>query len=84
MSHTPGPWRVVNKLGIYTILAAELDTFDMAVGATNTEDDARLIAAAPDLLEALERFVLCFRHDTRDEVQAKVRAGSEAISKATT
>lgn len=53
--HTPGPWRYeVATKTIRSVPAnywlASLDSWD---GAVNHEANARLIAAAPDLLEAL-------------------------------
>ena len=70
MSHTPGPWhwdsdpvkgdptgRVryqVVALG-KTITKVYYSSYEG--GLTNAEHDARLIAAAPDLLEALERIM---------------------------
>lgn len=63
MKHTPGPWLVVvyehrakklikgNKNCIYAI--ASVDGSPIQVPSKN-EDNARLIAAAPEMLEALE------------------------------
>lgn len=56
IEHTPGPWRVgpyykhevVSDHGV--ICCAHLDTGE-------TRANAKLIAAAPDLLEALEAFI---------------------------
>ena len=62
MTHTPGPWNSANR-GDFCLVTgtraedpepegrtiAEIRNTD-----TEAEDDARLIAAAPDLLEALE------------------------------
>ena len=55
--HTPGPWEVT---GTDTVQTA--DGFVVAWGAHfdqdgKTEANARLIAAAPEMLETLERFV---------------------------
>ena len=53
--HTPGPWIVSNETSAYmqgTIVTCKNDTIEVA-GAWEAED-ARLIAAAPDLLKALE------------------------------
>lgn len=57
--HTKGPWRY--EAGTRTIRAvpsnhwiASMDSWD---GAVNNEANARLIAAAPELLEALENLV---------------------------
>ncbi len=52
MSHTPGPWTVIDPYG---------DEFGVQMGRTggflvpgaNTEANARLIAAAPELLDTL-------------------------------
>jgi len=62
--HTPGPWRVDNKAFGGSEVGAELVIYSsrgivaMACtiheGLVNAEANARLIAAAPDLLAALE------------------------------
>lgn len=51
-THTPGPWSLSKPSGIY------IDAPTGCIAALNygaLEGDARLIAAAPDLLAALER-----------------------------
>jgi hypothetical protein len=60
--HTPGPWTQTSLS--YTIVANQKNigsdnyTADLITEvASNNEADARLIAAAPDLLEALEALV---------------------------
>lgn len=85
--HTPGPWHmnmVSSKswnVGIYEASGSEVATVKVKslVTSERRDADARLIAAAPDLLEALRGFVehgTCF-----DEIDmAKARA---AIAKAT-
>ena len=64
--HTPGPWRVKHKakLGWAGVLTQEGDIIaDIVVDGQDFRDpeqaldDARLIAAAPDLLEACERLL---------------------------
>lgn len=53
MTHTPTPWEVVSKfIGPYMIKAKADNNHTVALVAD--VDNARLIAAAPDLLEALE------------------------------
>ena len=62
MTHTPGPWSVLagtiiksNDRGyIAKTPAANMPTFE------EDRANARLIAAAPDLLEALKHMVLAF------------------------
>jgi len=61
--HTPGPWRA----SIYCIWGGiNGDTYvagtQTAIGADAQEANARLIAAAPELLEALEAVVACWNH----------------------
>jgi len=55
--YTPGPWRVATKgpglLGIYADASAS-DLIAGIASADNQEANARLMAAAPDLLAALE------------------------------
>lgn len=74
MSHTPGPWQVrehmighkktrqwieVNApLGVGR---SEHPVCRIPAGFTNQEDDARLIAAAPDLLNALAVMTMVVR-----------------------
>jgi hypothetical protein len=80
--HTPGPWRVVQdpthlSLQVYGQTLALFECWrrsDEQIELAN----ARLVAAAPDLLEALE-FVIRGVPDTWEGVQ-KARA---AIAKAT-
>ena len=71
MKHTPGPWEFdENNMGLnngrpyYGILTLDINIGANArvrINAKNREDEcqanARLIAAAPELLEALERMV---------------------------
>ena len=56
--HTPGPWA---KIGASVANASTRKTIAVAVGCDGNsgeeEANARLIAAAPELLEALEAFL---------------------------
>jgi hypothetical protein len=56
MSRTPGPWRV--ETDEFDIVASDGELlatiFPMSQGKGDAEANARLIAAAPDLLEALK------------------------------
>lgn len=53
--HTPGPWRIVEKSDDERL---SIEAGDMFIARTDPcmaqEANARLIAAAPDLLEALQ------------------------------
>ena len=62
--HTPGPWVVYEFVDGYDIRAPEAECWvttasdpEAVWGAVGREEDARLIAAAPELLEALEKVV---------------------------
>jgi hypothetical protein len=58
--HTPGPWyAAANQFGYVT--ATDTDGNPITVCTTRTEADARLIAAAPDMVRALE--LLLREHD---------------------
>lgn len=86
--HTPGPWRFTPELSRYgyRVFAvngdAELGNWSMAERVFRPED-ARLIAAAPDLLAALERIALASYQCTHQQMwmpmQEEARA---AIAKA--
>jgi hypothetical protein len=54
-THTPGPWRIDSKtrFGDYTIAAGESVKTCEFIAKTQSDTNARLIAAAPDLLAAL-------------------------------
>jgi hypothetical protein len=57
-ARTPGPWRFHDDEGIFSedksVLVPTSDDYNAAVGLLVTSYDACLIAAAPDLLEALK------------------------------
>lgn len=54
--HTPGPWKYEASTKTVRSIPSNywIATMDSWEGAVNHEANARLIAAAPDLLEALE------------------------------
>jgi hypothetical protein len=87
--HTPGPWHVFKDSSIYS-KHADYTLAEMVAGMTVEEWDAnaRLMAAAPELLEALQSFLnwsdsVYYGEDTRRElVRAKDKARA-AIVKAT-
>jgi hypothetical protein len=56
-THTPGPWRTVGGTEVRAGVAVICDTAEHCVlrGAPRAAADARLIAAAPCLLAALQR-----------------------------
>lgn len=58
MSHTPGPWHIAGK---GTIRAG--DGWIANIHWRNREANARLVASAPDLLEALEAMMHAHRAD---------------------
>lgn len=89
--HTPGPWTLdgphqvwAESVGEYVAITAEIEDFD-AVPRDQAEANARLIAAAPDLLEALK---LAERHcpvNSEAEILARAAiAKAEAIPQAQT
>jgi hypothetical protein len=60
MSHTPGPWRVGEKVDYLTdegTIEISDDKGPHWIAHALTTDNASLIAAAPDLLEALKDLV---------------------------
>lgn len=53
MAHTPGPWAYRTEDGYCGEIVASNGTFLCAFADDPSEANARLIAAAPDLLDAL-------------------------------
>lgn len=83
--HTPGPWRFDGQAGATLAFAKKHDTALMvrARGATvaeviphgtATEPNARLIAAAPELLEALKA---CLESFSQAHAHRKLKAASD-------
>lgn len=74
--HTPGPWRFEESTKTIRAVPQNywLATMDSWDGAVDHEANARLIAAAPDLLEALEEMV-------EESINREVKARA-AIAKA--
>ena len=83
-AHTPGPWGVEKALHEQRWTVAQLEGAALIVADAYTETDARLIAAAPEMLEALEAMVehTCHLAGTRpcthdDKARAAIRAAKE-------
>jgi len=64
MSHTPGPWHISNGVQIRSTKHQIAKVWMMRNGEGN--DNARLIAAAPDLLEALKE--IADHHESQREL----------------
>lgn len=84
--HTPGPWTAIQvEGGEWTIWREGTNHFvTETTGTMATEANARLIAAAPDLLEALEALVDpcdCYGRERGDHSVLCNRA-RDAIAKA--
>jgi hypothetical protein len=59
--HTPGPWEVFEddySIGVETPIGILFSDFD---NTENDEADARLIAAAPEMLEALKAVIVAIK-----------------------
>jgi hypothetical protein len=94
MHHTPGPWLydhqdnqalIVDTQG-FTVV--ELSALENSTAQSTLADNARLIAAAPDLLAALKAMHACHRAFSNAEnwtaLDDDARAAAEsAINKAT-
>lgn len=59
MSHTPGPWRINEGRKYYDELHRVCKDGNGMIATVVNITDAELIAAAPDLLEALESMLQC-------------------------
>jgi hypothetical protein len=59
-THTPGPWRIDSKtpFGDHTIAAGNTVAKCEFIAKTQSHGNARLIAAAPELLQVAQDFVL--------------------------
>lgn len=86
--HTPGPWRIEteNETGIPTISIR--DGLNQQIATVNPyrlawrDADARLIAAAPEMLEALERVAVMLSAHNDSDYQFMLSLIKPAIAKA--
>lgn len=82
--HTPGPWSVEHDEDADTIsivnFGGEIAVLHGVSMGENDEADARLIAAAPDLLAVLEGIagICCLEHAHEEARRAIARARGEA------
>ena len=96
--HTPGPWYVgteFNDQGRHIYAAQKVrhedgDEWHPLIACTDDDErlvdwqaNARLIAAAPDLLEALQRMLDAPSHGTHEAMRRANEAARAAIAKAT-
>lgn len=72
--HTPGPWRFEESTKTIRAVPQNywLATMDSWDGAVDHEANARLIAAAPDLLEALELALVATDGNWEDRARAAI------------
>jgi hypothetical protein len=99
MKHSPGPWKRGNAYGAapnhaicadYVVVARVVESAGIAVGEgkrtpyDHGDANARLIAAAPDLLAALQNVVNSIAlHGDGPELQHDLYKARQAISRAT-
>jgi hypothetical protein len=94
--HTPGPWKAwtskspFKRSGVNGLTEAGDAPFTICIMGTpnklaETHANARLIAAAPEMLEALRAVVEEFErpHDSTRNLPSVMRAARAAIAKAT-
>lgn len=95
--HTPGPWKMLDDHPSHACLhirrEGDKQTWGIYCGPEvasvytsndNADADARLIAAAPDLLEALTNLLVAEKLDDGDPILGSARsAAAIAIAKAT-
>lgn len=89
--HTLGPWQYdINKSATEAIIVdwegytvVELHALENSTCSSDLEDNARLIAAAPDMLNALMDFVSYFGHDNDNGLDEMLTNARAAIAKAT-
>lgn len=84
MKHTTGPWTTAEGPTYCAIRTDGRVIADMRlVGLHYNKADAALIAAAPDLLEALQRLMDAPSHGTHQAMSRACEAARAAIAKAT-
>ena len=91
--HTPGPWEAIkhtrhsweisfNGTGMGVVVHLARTNDDCKDYQERTASDARLIAAAPEMLEALKCLKDCIYETWGSDAYLALKAAREAISKA--
>lgn len=83
--HTPGPWEVQGHVDIdnmpdFEVVAprhADSGPYYFSVAQHMTREDAHLLAAAPELLEALVNVCELLGGDVPDSARAAIRKATE-------
>jgi hypothetical protein len=78
MAHTPAPWFIEADTGF----GASYHMRRAVITADEHEANARLIAAAPDMLAALRGMVATFAHNFEEGVSPTVDLARAALAKA--
>ena len=87
--HTPGPWAVYESMGAETVIGRIGVKAEVDIAHCNNCDtsearaNARLIAAAPDLLFALDQAVTSMQDSGYPNSHLAVRCARAAIARAT-
>lgn len=82
LTHTPGPW-TYDGTGLILGSPRKKNGLRPSVGVADSPDDARLIAAAPDLLEELDACALAIRLTTISPItrQSKGTTASNTLKR---
>lgn len=95
MSHTPGPWKIAETFGDNIRIAKQVNirpvddrngehgaTCCLVWGADSPEckDNAYLIAASPELLEACEKMIAAFEYQNERLVGSAYEAKQQMIN----
>ncbi len=82
--HTPGPWEMIDDYGIgFDIDSKNHHICRLTSNNTRFEANARLIAAAPELLEACRDFVVSHTDSGGMAQEEAWQSAGAAIAKAT-
>lgn len=82
--HTPAPWELRQSVNGYWFIDYEQGGESYTLTKLECgEDDARLIAAAPELLDALRNVAACFDANDPDSMANAMTDARAAIAKAT-
>lgn len=81
MNHTPGPWfnegsHVYTKQGAWYIAETEIERKSFTKRGAEAEANARLIAAAPDMLDVLEWILGHVTRNTLGTVELEYGTGT--------